>query len=338
MPDRSAAQADAREWLRGPGFDLGLSLGVLALALALGGVALAHPALFVGVLLADVWLLAYPHVASTYTRIAFDRRSARAHWFLLFALPPLVLAGTAGAAWLGGVLALNTIYFYWQSWHYTRQSYGIARAYRRDRLSDCVIYGFTAWGVLHRAHQQPPDFYGMPLWSPPAPRLAVLLAASFALVSLAAWTLRRIRRLRAGEPFGAGHSLFVLSHVVITIVAYLATRDVTRGWLFLNIWHNAQYLLFVWAVNARRFAGGVDPARPFLSRLCQPDRVLHYAAVCLGLGALFYLALDQATAAITTAVLPVILVTHLAVNFHHYLVDSVIWRSPRAKAARTADR
>ena len=71
MPDRSAAPA--REWLRGPGFDLGLSLGVLALALALGDVALAHPALFVGVLLADVWLLAYPHVASTYTRIAFDR-------------------------------------------------------------------------------------------------------------------------------------------------------------------------------------------------------------------------------------------------------------------------
>lgn len=321
-------RASAREWLRGPTFDLGLSLGVLALALALGGLAAAHPALFMGVLLLDLWLLAYPHVAATFTRIAFDRASARRHWFLLLGLPPLALAGTAGAAWLGGVLALNSLYFYWQSWHYTRQSYGIARAYRRDRLGECVIYGFTLWGVLHRAHQQPPEFYAMPLWSPQVPRLAVVAAAAFALAALLAWALRLSRAVRAGER-RTGHALFVLSHAAITAVAYLLVADVTRGWLFLNIWHNAQYLLFVWAFNARRFAGGVDPARPFLSRLCQPDRVVHYAAVCLGLSTLFYLALGQATAAVTSQVLPVVLVCHLAVNFHHYVVDAVIWRSPR---------
>lgn len=321
----------AREWLRGPRFDLCLSLGVLALALALGGLAAAHPALFMGVLLADLWLLAYPHVAATYTRIAFDRESARAHWFLLLGLPPLVLAGTAGAAGLGGVLALNSIYFYWQSWHYTRQSFGIARAYRRDRLTDCVIYGSTLWGVLHRAHEQSPEFYGAPLWSPPVPRIAVALAGAFALASLAAWALRRLRAARAGRPIGAGHALFVLSHVVITAVAYFAVADITRGWLFLNIWHNAQYLLFVWAWNARRFAGGVDPARPLVSRLSQPGRALHYAAVCLGLGGLFYLALGQASAALPATALPMVLVCHLAVNFHHYLVDATIWRSPRSR-------
>ena len=329
VPADPAPRTSPREWLRGPTFDVGLSLGVLALALALGGAVLARPALFVPVLLLDLWLLAYPHVASTYTRIAFDRASARRHWFLLLGLPPLVFAGTAGAAWLGGVVALNTIYFYWQSWHYTRQSYGIARAYRRDALAEAVIYGFTAWGVLHRASQEPPEFYAAPLWSPPVPRFAAAAAGALALLTLAAWLHRRLRAARRGEPRDTGHALFVLSHVVITAVAYLLVEDITRGWLFLNIWHNAQYLLFVWAFNARQFAGGVDPARPFLSRLCQPDRVLHYAAVCLGLATVFYLALGHMTAALDARVLPLVLVGHLAVNFHHYLVDAVIWRSPR---------
>ncbi len=324
------------DWLRGPTFDLALIVGVLALALLLGGVAAAHPALFMTVLLADVWLLAYPHVASTYTRIAFDRPGARRNWFLLTVLPPLVLLATASAAWLGGVLILNTVYFYWQSWHYTRQSHGIARAYHRgaarpgrDRLADCVVYAFPLWGVLHRAHQQHPEFYATPLWSPPAPQFVVLAAAAFALTALLLWLRRHLRAARAGAPRSRGHALFILSHVVMTVVSYLLLSDITEGWLFINIWHNAQYLLFVWAMNARRFRGGLDPARPFLSRLCQRDQVLRYALVCVALGGLFYLALGQVTARISSQALPFVLVCHQAVNFHHYIVDSVIWRSRR---------
>src|SRR5258708_1667843 len=78
--------ASAAGWIRGPAFDLGLILGVFALALLLGGVAMARPWLFAWVIFADFWLLAYPHVASMYTRVAFDRRSARSHWFLLAGL------------------------------------------------------------------------------------------------------------------------------------------------------------------------------------------------------------------------------------------------------------
>ena len=100
-----AASAGARTdivtgagWLRGPAFDLGLIVGVLGLALALGGVVSARPELLAPVLLVDFWLLAYPHVASTYTRVAFDRESIRAHRFLLFGLPPIVLLATAAVA------------------------------------------------------------------------------------------------------------------------------------------------------------------------------------------------------------------------------------------------
>lgn len=328
------------DWLRGPRFDLSLIVGVLALALVLGGAACASPGLFAAVIAIDFWLLAYPHAASTFTRIAFDREGARAHAFLLFGLPLLVFAATAGAVTLGGVVALNTIYFYWQSWHYTRQSYGIARAYHRsagidpatDRLSDVVVFGFPLWGLLHRAHQQPEGFYGAPLWVPPVPKALVLIAGAAAMAALTAWTLRHLRSLGSGRPRSSGQALFVLSHVVITAVSYLVVREITAGWLFINIWHNAQYLLFVWAMNARRFAGGVDPRRPFLSRLCQPEQALRYALVCLALSSAFYFGLGQATGRMEWAVLPFVLVCHQTVNFHHYIVDAVIWRSRRARA------
>ncbi len=246
---------------------------------------------------------------------------------------------------MGGVLVLNTIYFYWQSWHYTRQSYGIARAYRRagggdpggrDWLGDSILFGFPLWGVLQRASEQSPTFYETPLWSPQVPHALVFVVGLLALLTLAAWTLRQLRvrlgPLDLGAPVGTGHALFVLSHIIITAVSYLLIADITRGWLFINIWHNAQYLLFVWAINARRFRDGPDPTRPFLSRLCQPSQALRYALVCAALGIGFYWTLGELTGRGAWQVLPLVLVCHQAVNFHHYLVDAVIWRSPRPRA------
>ena len=326
-------------WLRSAPFDLALVVGVLALALALGGAALTSPTAFTIVVYADVWLLAYPHIASMYTRVAFDGVSVRAHRFLLFGVPPLVLLATAGATWAGGVVALNTTYFYWQSWHYTRQSYGIARAYERtgasspaprDYATEGVLYGFPLWGLLHRAEQQHAEFFGAPLWSPPVPHVVVVVVAVLALGSLAVWTWDRVRpSAQSDTPVRMGHTLFVLSHVVMTLVSYIAVRDITRGWLFINIWHNAQYVLFVWAFNARVFSGGIDPSRRFLSRISQRQNVLWYALTCLGLSTLFYATLGQVTSRTAMTVLPLVLVTHQTVNFHHYIVDALIWRSRR---------
>lgn len=337
-----AAPAPASDWLRGPTFDLGFIGGVFVFALALGGLAMRSPALFNAVLVFDLWLLAYPHVASTFTRVAFDRHAVRRRWFLLFGLPPLVLIATAGLHTFGGLVALSSLYYYWQSWHYTRQSHGIARAYHRtrgrpdtDRLTDALVLAFPVWGVLHRVHQRPGEFYDIPLWTPWIPGILVSLAGAVALGLLLAWSLRHLRALRTPSPRSTGHALFVLSHVAITVISYLAIADVTRGWLFINIWHNSQYLLFVWVINAREFRGGVDPRRPFLSRICQPSQVARYALTCLALSTGFYLLLGQTPETLAwLPVLPFMLVCHMAVNFHHYLVDAVIWRSPGRAAQR----
>lgn len=310
---------------------------MLLLSVVLGGVAMLSNEAFLAVLTIDVWFIAYPHVASMYTRIAFDRASVKRYWFFLTALYPLVLVATALGTYWGGLVFLNSLYFYWQTFHYSRQSYGISRAYLRssttsgpmpsDHLTTFVVAVFPLWGFLHRASQQQNFFYSSALYSPPIPPSVATFAGAIAITSLCVWVVARVRsgvfRDRLGQ------SLFVLSHVGITTVSYVLIRDITAGWLFINVWHNAQYILFVWAFNARAFRGGVDPQRRLLSWLSQPSRVALYALVCMALATAIYGTLWLVTSQVTSSVLPVVMVAYLAFNFHHYIVDAYIWRSPK---------
>ncbi|GDX83428.1 hypothetical protein LBMAG42_52390 [Deltaproteobacteria bacterium] len=321
-------------WLRSPGFDLTMIMGVLGLALGLGVAASARPGWFVPVLLVDLWLLAYPHVAATWVRVGVVRGGGFAQPVWLVALFPLVLASTA-LLWLaGGALVLTSVYYHWQGFHYTRQSYGIARTYQRvggssgrDWLSDLVVFGFPVWGWLHRCAGGATNFLGQPLWLPPVPSFVASLAGAAATALLVLWLWRAPRDR-------SGHTLFVLSHVVITVVSYVAVSEITRGWLFVNIWHNAQYLLFVWERNAAPPSGevGVSPRWP--NRFSRAENWPAYAGLVLALGVGAYLLLNGFAAHFSAAVLGGALVLHQSVNFHHYLVDSVIWRSPNVRAGR----
>lgn len=326
--------------LPNPWFDHAFTSGLFFVAMALGAVALRFPETMPWIVLANLWFFAYPHVASTYTRMAFDRASVREHWQILFVWPLPVLAATAVVAYFAGITALTTAYFIWQTWHYTRQSYGIARAYRRarggsaegrDTLTDVVIFAFPAWGLLNRMYQGPSEFYWNPVHLPPVPFGVVVAAGVLAVGGLIAWL---VQSLRAGRSPFAPEGRFVLSHVAITTVSYLLVREITSGWLFINIWHNAQYLLFVYAFNARRYREGVDENHFVVSWVSQPSRVLAYVALCFVVGSGCYFLLGEGTArlAIMTA-FPVVLVAHHAVNFHHYLADAVLWKTKPATKA-----
>lgn len=333
-PPRASA-----DWLRSPAFDAALLAGVAALALGLGGAAALFPSLFFYVLTFDIWVLAYPHVTSTYTRIAFDRESAKRHWFLLTGLPVLVFAGLSGIAAVGGAGGLFTAYYVGQTYHYTRQSYGIARVYRRragdpstarggDWLSDAVVYAVPIWGLLHRAHEGHEVFYETPLYLPRVPAVLAHGVGAVTCLLVAVWAVREVRGLLRGNG-RYGHAALVGSHVLVTVVSYLVVREITAGWLVVNLWHNAQYLLFVWAFNVTRFEGGPREREPYLARLCRPRNAWAYALFCLGFGALLYLVLGRVGARLSSGVFPILLVMHLTVNFHHYLVDGVIWKARR---------
>ena len=316
-------------WVRDRDFDLGFVVGITSVALLCGVVVGIEPRLFAPLLLLDIWLLGYHHVVSTWTRIGCDRASFREHRFLAVGLPPLVILGTLALALGVGLWSLATLYLYWQWFHYTRQSWGVARVYQRkagrglagnETLERIAFYALPVWGILHRSQQAPETFLGAELVVLPVPIVVVDAAAIVAVFAVGLLAARIAGAVGRGQ-LPLAYALYLTSHLLVFYVGYVAIADVDHGWLVLNVWHNAQYILFVWLFNAKRFADGPDPKARLLSHLSQPRNAPLYLAACVGVSTLVYLSIDAIVGSMALAV-----VVYQAINFHHYIVDGRIWK------------
>jgi len=282
--------------------------------------------------------LGYHHVISTYTRLCFDKKSLAAHRFMLFGLPILVLAATISIVMGVGAWLVFSIYFYWQWFHYTRQAYGVARAYRRaggempepEWLSNAVIYLTAIWGILSRSQQGHQNFLGMDIHMLPVPAIVATCAGVLAVVAVFAWFVVRVWALQQGRG-SLAHTLFVLTHVSIFVVGYIVIDDITSGWLVANIWHNAQYILFVWLFNNKRYQGRIDDGARFLSQISQRKHLAVYLMVCLGISTLLYKVIEASLPMIGLPAVAAAAIVYQTINFHHYIVDALIWRSPKSK-------
>jgi hypothetical protein len=330
-------------WLCNPRFDLSFIVGIPALACLTGLIVIAQPHLFTPILIFDLWFLGYHHVISTYTRLCFDRKSLSEHWPLLAGLLPVVALVTLAAAYALGLWIIVSVYFYWQWFHYTRQSWGISRAYRgKERgalyedgwLDQATFYALPILGVLHRSHQDPGLFIGLELQVLPVPSALVTAAALVTCVLLGHWTIRRIQAWRQGR-LAAAHTLYMLTHFAIFSAGYLAIADITHGWLVINIWHNAQYILFVWMFNTRRFQAGLDPQARFLSYISQPGRLWLYLTACILITGVIYWGVLRTMDVLFFTGLSATIVLYQIANFHHYVVDSRIWKVRKEPIRRT---
>lgn len=322
--------------LRGPGFDSVFIGGSAGLAIGVGFALGLQPGLFGVIVLPYLWLLGYPHLMATFTRTAFDRESRRQYRRVNVELFVAILALCAALATGVGTIALVTIYLYWQWFHFTRQSWGVSRFYARkggfvdrdERLTRAVIYAVPIFGILHRSWQAPETYLGARLWVIPVPDLVLLAAGIATLMLVAAWSLRQVQALREGSA-SLAHSAYVASHVVMFTVGYVLIDSIDHGWLALSIWHTLQYLLFVWMFQVNRFKGGIDPARPLLSSISQKGRGWRFYLNCAGLAAVVVAAINLALSSLAWLALPLTLVVYSAINFHHYTLDALVWRSPR---------
>jgi hypothetical protein len=321
-------------WLLSRSFDLWFIVGLPVVAVLTGIIVVWQPHLFAPVLIFDLWFLGYHHVISTYTRLCFDRKSFSEHWPLLVVFLPAVTLGTLVVAYAVGLWVIVSIYFYWQWFHYTRQSWGISRAYRGKEpdalyedgwLDQAIFYALPVLGVLYRSHQDPGSFIGLELRVIPVTSAMVGVAGIATAALLAIWVCRRLQALREGR-LAAVHTLYMLTHFAIFAVGYLTIADITYGWLVINIWHNAQYILFVWMFNTRRFKGGVDPQARFLSYISQPNRLWLYLATCVLITGVIYWGVLRTIDWLFFTGLSATIVLYQIVNFHHYVVDSKIWK------------
>ncbi len=241
-------------WLRSPAYDLTLILGVLGIAVVTGTVVYFNPALFWPVLVVDLWLLGYHHVIATFTKLAGTPEDRKENRFFIYALPPIVLACVALLSQVLGIWSIVTIYFFWQWYHYTRQAYGISAFYRRKSKTPSndnpYLFQATLWsvpilGILYRCSQGWDTFLFLPIWMPviPVEIVAVFAVITFFLVGL--WCVLRAIDWYQGRLVFAP-TLFMFSHFAAFFTGYVLISDINAGWLVANIWHNAQYILFVW--------------------------------------------------------------------------------------------
>ena len=332
-------------WIRNARFDGMFIFGLLALSCVTGLVIIIEPSLFYPILVIDLWFLGYHHVISTFTRICFDKDSFQENKFLMVGLLPVVIVGTLGVVWVFGLWVIVTIYFYWQWYHYTRQSWGISRAYRgKDRdahyedgwLDQAIFYAIPVFGILNRSSEQHPTFIGMELWSVPVPAQIAELSGYVAIGLLAYWLLARLKASLEGR-LAIVHTMYMLTHFAIFWMAYVGTGDITLGWLMINIWHNAQYILFVWMYNNKRFSNGIDPDAKFLSYISQSGRMWLYMLTCIAITGVIYWGVLRTIDWLFFAGLSATIVLYQIVNFHHYMVDSKIWKLRKPKMQQTLD-
>jgi hypothetical protein len=333
------AVAAPRTYIRSREFDTTLLAAPIATGLAAALVVSADPRLYPFLLIADLWLLGYHHVVATYTRLAFDTPSLKRNRFLAVDLLVLVTLLSVAVAVTAGAWAIASAFLYLQWFHYMRQGYGIARMYyratpagqvagSRDLTADLVIYLVPIYGIAARSATMGNQFLGLPIKTIVLPDVIVTLLGIAAAAAVIAWIVRTTRAAMDGT-LNLEYAAFVASHVAIFLVAYVFTVDANVGWLAINVWHNFQYVLVVWMSNAKRFAGGIDPAARFLSRISQPGRVTMYFACCLAITTFVYLLLDRFTALIGGG-LAVTVAIYMGINFHHYIVDALIWKRRKA--------
>jgi hypothetical protein len=342
-PEASPRQdAVPRTYIRSREFDTTLLAVPIVAGLLAAVVVAADTRLYPILLLADLWLLGYHHVVATYTRLAFDTQSLRRNRFLAVDLLVIVTVATLGIALTAGAWVVATAFLYLQWFHYMRQGYGIARMYyratpegqvagSRDLTADLAIYLVPIYGIAARSATMGDRFLELPVRPLVLPDPIVTVLGVAAAAAVIAWMAKTLRAAIA-ETLDLQYTGFIASHIAIFLVAYVAMADVNAGWLAINVWHNFQYVLVVWMSNARRYAGGIDPAARFLSRLSQPGRVTMYFTCCLAITTIVYAALDRITVLVLGGGMAVTIGIYMGINFHHYIVDALIWK--RRKAPR----
>ncbi len=130
----------------------------------------------------------------------------------------------------------------------------------------------------------------------PVPEFVVYAAATVALATFGAWSFLRLKAFLNGEG-PIAHTLYMLSHFVIFGTGYLLIEDITYGWLVINIWHNAQYVLFVWLFNTNKFKEGESTKARLLSKLSQPQNRIWYFGFCIALSTVIYASISVSISA-----------------------------------------
>jgi hypothetical protein len=286
-----------------------------------------------------------PHLASTWTRVYLHRGDFRRRLFNFFWVPFFICAFVGAVVAIQGPASelLRSILFYYASYHFVQQNWGLLRIYQRKqgepsmmvvRLERATLYLGTAYCMLHRLRTGPWQLFGANVWHPTPPVLVVdavglCLAATFAGVLAI-----RIVRATQGRAADAIRPLFLASSFLGFAIPFLFIRsDGTSAFAAAAAWHGIQYIGIVWHFNRRRYGGKPDPEAPVVSYISQPGRAVLYGVTLLAMAGLAYVALYVGSVATNMNLDDFGVIGWTTLTFSHYYLDGVIWKLRKSENA-----
>jgi hypothetical protein len=277
-----------------------------------------------------------PHLFSTWTRVYMPRAERFRRPLHYWLVPGLLASFAVGCLATGGLgpVYLRTVIFYWASWHFVAQAWGILRIYQRKhgvvgtlpaRLERLLLFSVCGWCVLHRIYTGPWELFGV-LIIHPYPRAWEVNAvgAATALVAVA-YAVVLIRR-----PQEWVRPLLVAFTAFGFAMPFLVIKNGTSAFAAAALWHAVQYIGIVWHYNRTRYAGKPgDAGARVISWASQPGRTLAYCAVLLACAVGAYAVIFALGPLVGWDLGQTSLGMWTSMTLGHYYLDGVIWKSRR---------
>ncbi len=316
-------------------FDPLFIFGTAFVALAMYSVAQMDSVPFSVMLVIYATFIAQPHFFATYTRTAFSLEMFKKNIFMMAVLPVLVLSVLIGLYKMFGMWIYMSLYMYVQWFHFTRQSYGISRIYRwkskvpvsDDLLTGLALFSIPVWGIIQWSVMQPATYLGQPVKTFDIPAVLDPIAGWVSGALVLAWALNRLLQWKKGQ-LPVAHTLYMLTHFAMFGISYILIDIIELGWMTIGVWHSAQYLMFVWTYNEQK-AAREHAAKPSLM-----SNPAFYGTLLFFFSLAFFGAAAWIEGIVEKQILVPALVLSGVIPFHHYIVDAIIWRKPKAAPVR----
>ena len=332
-----ASRPAERPWMIAPGLDFVLFLGVTLLTIIPWFVAdvLHYPGWYV---ILGVGIANGPHLISTWTRVYLVpgerfKRPVR-YWVIPgLALAFAITADAQGGMWLR--LIRSTI-FYWATWHFVAQSWGVLRIYQRKhgaaerteaRLERALIFLPAFFCALHRLYTGPWTLFGVEVVHarPPAMLVNGLGALILAIAAVYLWVWLQGSRGRVTHEWI--RPAYLLFNFVGFAMPFLVIRDGDAAFAAAALWHAVQYIAIVWLFNGRRYARGVDPEARLVSWVSQRGRALAYMGLIAACAVVVYMVAFGASFFVHRPFQDIALTFWTGFTLGHYYLDGMIWKS-----------
>jgi hypothetical protein len=334
-----AATVAAPHWIVSPGWDFLLFLGVTLTTLLpwLATEKLALPGRWV---LGVVALFNGPHLISTWTRVYLPRSERFARPIAYWVIPAFALAFAIACYGVGepGPTLARSLIFYWASWHFVAQSWGVMRIYQRKheapstlvRLEKALIFLPALFFVARRVCTGPWQLFGAEIFHPHVPAW-VPNGLGALCVTLAILYLLRFRTAAAGMA-ALARPMYLGFNALGFAMPYLFIKNGTSAFAAAALWHAVQYLGIVWYFNRRRWQRGIDDDARWLSWVSQPGRGLAYVGL-LALGAAAVYSVVVVLSLFCWSFERWALALWTGLTLGHYFLDGVIWKFQRYRLA-----